>query len=75
MFVKADDGGYIFRLGGVRAMAKAGTTRFTTHPGEKVVVTGLRASEGKQIDGVSVAQASTVKTLDGRTVFDRSVVE
>ena len=75
MLVKADDGGYVFRLAGVRAMAKAGTTRFTTHPGERVVVTGLRASGGKQIDGVSVAQASTVKALDGRTVFDRSGVE
>jgi hypothetical protein len=75
ILVKADEGGYIFRLGGVRATAKGGMTRFNTHPGERVVVTGLPASEGKQIDGVSVAQASTVKTLDGRTVYDRSRVE
>ena len=74
ILVKASDSGYIFRLRDVRAMAKAGTTRFTTYPGEKVVVRGLLSRDARQIHGVLVGQASTIRTLDGRTIFDRNAL-
>jgi hypothetical protein len=74
ILVKAKDHGYAFLTVETKRMAKAGYTRLSIGPGMQVSVTGLPAADGRTIDGVIAAQAITIKTSDGRILFDRSAL-
>ena len=64
---------YAFSTARVPEMAKMGFTRFTMHPGEEIIVTGVLASGGQKIGpGFTAARADMITKSDGSRVFDRS---
>lgn len=75
VLIEADQTGdkYAFSTAGVPAMAKQGFTRFSIHPGEEVVVTGVLASGNAKIGpGFNAARADVITKADGTRAFDRS---
>lgn len=66
---------YAFSTAGTRDMAKQGFSRFTMHPGEELIVTGVLAKDGQKIGpGFTAARADTITKSDGIRVFDRSAL-
>jgi hypothetical protein len=64
---------YAFSTAKVAQLAKQGFSRFTVHPGEEVIVTGVLASGGQKIGpGFTGARADVITKSDGTRVFDRS---
>ena len=64
---------YAFSTAKVAQMAKQGFSRFTVHPGEEVIVTGVLAKGGQKIGpGLAAARADLITKSDGNRVFDRS---
>jgi hypothetical protein len=72
MILHAGDAKYAFATAATRDMAKQGFNRFTLQPGEEVIVTGVLAKGGQNIEGLIAARAETIALRDGRTVFDRN---
>jgi hypothetical protein len=64
---------YAFSTGRVAPMAKQGFSRFTVHPGEELIITGVLASGGQKIGpGFTAARADLITKADGTRVFDRA---
>ncbi|MBZ5575607.1 MAG: hypothetical protein LAP40_03480 [Acidobacteriia bacterium] len=70
----AGPGKYVFSTAPTPDLARQGFSRFTLKPGEAVIVTGVLAEHGQQIEGLAAARADTIATADGRRVFDRTAL-
>ena len=54
-------------------MAKIGFTRFTAHPGDEVIVTGVLTKVRQKVGpGFTAARADVILKPDGSRLFERS---
>jgi len=74
MVVHGEEGNFAFATAATRDLAKQKFTRFSLKPGEEVIVSGVAASSGERINGLTPARADMVKTSDGQTLFDRAAL-
>ena len=74
MLVLAEAGGsrkFLFSTAQTQAMAKQGFSRYTMHPGEELMITGVLANNGDTVGEYLAARADTITKMDGSQVFDR----
>jgi hypothetical protein len=65
---------FVFSTAPTQAMAKQGFSRYTMHPGEELMITGVLAKNGDTLGEYLAARADTITKLDGSLVFDRAAL-
>jgi hypothetical protein len=65
---------FVFSTAQTQAMAKQGFSRFTMHPGEELMITGVLAKTGETVGEYVAARADSITKMDGTRVFDRAAL-